>query len=182
LGLAQALNALPSSWQRKLTPACVSLKLKLALVWLVGLAGVELIVGAGGGVVIMLQVKVAAPLRLPTVSSASTANVWLPGAKGPEYDIGLEQALKPPPSSWQRKVTPPSGSVKLKLALVWFVGLAGVAVIDGVETPALAGDSPTTAVCHPIAWLYWNWLVYDPAVRAVWYSPHKSLEDCASKV
>ena len=44
----QAVKALPSSWQRKLTPACVSLKLKLALIWLVGLAGAEVIVGGGG--------------------------------------------------------------------------------------------------------------------------------------
>ena len=62
------LNALPSSWQRKLTPDCVSVKLKLALVWFVGFAGFEVIVGAGGGVVLMVQVKLAAVLWLPAVS------------------------------------------------------------------------------------------------------------------
>ena len=69
------MKALPSSWHRKFTPACVSLKLKLALVWFVGFAGFEVIVGAGGGVVSMVQVKLAAPLWLPALSCASTVNV-----------------------------------------------------------------------------------------------------------
>jgi hypothetical protein len=57
-----ALNTLPSNWQRKITPVCVSVKLKLALAALEGLAGVDVIVGASGGVVLMVQVKVAAAL------------------------------------------------------------------------------------------------------------------------
>ena len=40
----------PSSWQRKLTPASVSEKPKLALGELLGSVGAELIDGAGGGV------------------------------------------------------------------------------------------------------------------------------------
>src|SRR5437868_12479556 len=32
-GLEQTLNAELSSWHRKMTPACASVKLKLALVW-----------------------------------------------------------------------------------------------------------------------------------------------------
>jgi hypothetical protein len=71
----QALNPLPSSWHKKVTPACVSLKLKLALVWFVGLAGFEVIVGAGGNVVLIVQVKLSALLWLPALSCASTANV-----------------------------------------------------------------------------------------------------------
>ena len=59
MGLVQAVKALPSSWQRKLTPGSVSEKLKLALVWLVGLAGVELMVGAGGTFELTVQVKEA---------------------------------------------------------------------------------------------------------------------------
>ena len=51
------------------------MKLKLALVWFVGLGGVEVIAGVGGGVVSMVQVKLAAPLWLPAASCASTANV-----------------------------------------------------------------------------------------------------------
>jgi hypothetical protein len=54
-GLEQALYPLPSSWQRKMTPASVSVKLKLAPVWFVGLAGVEVITGVGGAVVVMFQ-------------------------------------------------------------------------------------------------------------------------------
>jgi hypothetical protein len=55
LPLEQALKALPSSWHKKLTPVCVSVKLKLALVWFVGFAGFDVIVGAGGGVVSIVQ-------------------------------------------------------------------------------------------------------------------------------
>jgi hypothetical protein len=74
----QALNALPSSWQRKLTPALVSVKLKVALVWFVGFVGAEVMVGWGGAVVLMVQVKLAAALWLPAVSWALTEKVWLP--------------------------------------------------------------------------------------------------------
>jgi hypothetical protein len=78
LPLEQALKALPSSWHRNFTPVCVSLKPKLALVWPVGFAGFEVMVGAGGGGALIVQVKLAAVLRFPAVSFASTANVWLP--------------------------------------------------------------------------------------------------------
>ena len=63
----------------------MSLNLNLALVWVVGFFGVAVMTGAGGGVVVvlMVQVKLAALLRLPAVSLASTANVWLPWLKGP---------------------------------------------------------------------------------------------------
>jgi hypothetical protein len=62
------LNVLASSRQKKLTPACVSVKLKLALARLEGLPGVEVIVGVGGGVVLIVQLKLAAALWLPVVS------------------------------------------------------------------------------------------------------------------
>ena len=67
--------ALLSSWHRNVTPASVSLKLKLALVWVVGFAGVDVITGAGGGVVSMVQVKLVGPLWLPLVSCALTEKV-----------------------------------------------------------------------------------------------------------
>ena len=54
------------------------MKLKLALVWLVGLAGIEVMVGVGGAVVLMVQVKLAVALLLPVESWASTEKVWLP--------------------------------------------------------------------------------------------------------
>ena len=83
----------------------MSVKLKLALVWFVGLAGVEVMVGVGGAVVSMVQVKLAAPLWLPVASCALTENVWLPWS-GARVGAGLEQALNALPSSWQRKLTP----------------------------------------------------------------------------
>jgi hypothetical protein len=53
-------------------------KLKLALATLEGLAGVEVIVGAGGGAVFIVQVKLTVALWLLDVSWAFTENVWLP--------------------------------------------------------------------------------------------------------
>ena len=52
--------------------------------------------------------------------------------------MGLEHALNPPVSSWHRKLTPASLSAKLRLALVWFDGLDGVEVIDGVGGDAVS--------------------------------------------
>ena len=69
------MNPLPSSWQRKLTPDSVSVKLKLALVWVVGFVGVEFRVGGGGGVVSTVQLKLVAVLWLPAASCALTENV-----------------------------------------------------------------------------------------------------------
>ena len=59
-------------------PLSVSVKLKLALVWFVGLAGVEVMRWWGGAVVSTVQVKLAAALWLPAASCAFTENVWLP--------------------------------------------------------------------------------------------------------
>ena len=42
------------------------------------MAGVEVMVGVGGAVVLMVQVKLAAELWLPAESWASTEKVWLP--------------------------------------------------------------------------------------------------------
>jgi hypothetical protein len=74
-GLEQALYVLPSSWHRKLTPPWLSVKLKLALVWFVGFAGVAVMDGAGGAVVSIDQAKLAALLWLPAASWAITENV-----------------------------------------------------------------------------------------------------------
>ena len=81
MGLAHALYALPSSWHRKLTPDSASENLKVALVWLVGFAGLEVMVAVGGAVVSTLQVKLAPALVLPAASRALTENVWLPWLK-----------------------------------------------------------------------------------------------------
>src|SRR5438128_2265345 len=82
-GLEQTLNAPLSSWQTKLTPFCASLNLKAALVWVVGLAGVDVMIGTGGAVVSTVQVKVAIPLRLPAASCALTEKVCLPSFRSP---------------------------------------------------------------------------------------------------
>jgi hypothetical protein len=58
-----------------MTPASVSVKLKLAPVWFVGLVGVEVIAGVGGAVVSIVQVKLVALLWLPAASCAFTENV-----------------------------------------------------------------------------------------------------------
>jgi len=79
----------------------------------------------------MLHAKLAAPLWLPAASCAFTEKVWLPWLRR-EYPCGFEQALNPLASSWQRKLTPASLSVNLKVALVCFVEFAGVDVIVGV--------------------------------------------------
>ena len=69
---------------------------------------------------------------------------------------GLEQGLNALPSSWHKKLTPASVSVKPKLALISFVGLAGVEVMSGVGGNGLGGSRATMAVCHPIGESYWK--------------------------
>jgi hypothetical protein len=56
----------------------VSVKLKLPVVSFVWLAGFDVMTGVGGAVVSTFQVKLAATLWLPALSSASTENIWLP--------------------------------------------------------------------------------------------------------
>ena len=48
------------------------------------MAGFEVMLGAGGGVVSMVQVKLAAALRFPAMSCALTEKLCLPSLKGPE--------------------------------------------------------------------------------------------------
>jgi hypothetical protein len=50
----------------------------------------------------------------PALSVARTWKVWEPG-NSPVYEAGLEQAVKPPPSSSHSKVEPPSEELKSKL-------------------------------------------------------------------
>ena len=53
------------------------MKLKLALVWLLGLESIEVITGGGGAVPLIVHEKVAAVLKLPAASWAWTENVWV---------------------------------------------------------------------------------------------------------
>src|SRR5262249_50701476 len=57
-GLEQALNAPPSSWHWKVTPASASVNLNWAFFWLVVLAGADVIVGVGGALVSTTMVQV----------------------------------------------------------------------------------------------------------------------------
>jgi hypothetical protein len=142
VGLVQAVNVPASSLQRKLTPRSPSEKVKVALVWLVGFAGFVLIVGAGGGVLSIVQLYEVAELVCPAEFLASTLKLWLPAVSGPKYVCGLVQVENASPSSEQRKLTPDWLSVKAKVALVWFVGFVGAELIVGAGTPAA---EPATA-------------------------------------
>jgi hypothetical protein len=105
----------------------VSVNEKLAVVWLVGLAGFAVIVGVGGTT---CHVYELAALRLVAASLASTENVCEPSAR-PAYERGLAQGAYAAPSSLHRKLTPASLSENEKLADVTEVLLGGLAVIDG---------------------------------------------------
>jgi hypothetical protein len=119
-----------SSWHENVTPASVSLKEKLALVAVVGLAGCAVIDGTGGGVRSIVQVNAVAELTLPAASFASTENVCDPAARL-LYAFGLEQAANAPASSLHKNDAPASLSLNENDADVWFEGLAGCEVIDG---------------------------------------------------
>src|SRR5215218_6826716 len=80
--------------------------------------------GAGGAVASISQVSLAGEAsRLPTASTARTANVCVPSAR-PVYVIPLEQAEKPAPSRLHSKPATPlpesvplSPNVAVRLAL-----------------------------------------------------------------
>jgi hypothetical protein len=80
LGLVQAANPAPSSWHSNVLPASVEVKLKLAEVAFVGLAGVA-VMDVSGAAVSIVQVKLAGVASvLPAGSVARTWKVWLPAA------------------------------------------------------------------------------------------------------
>jgi hypothetical protein len=78
LPLLQAVAAALSSLQSKVEPDLLEVKAKLAVVLLVGFAGLVVSVTVGG-VVSTVQVWVAVPV-LPAGSVAVTVKVWLPAA------------------------------------------------------------------------------------------------------
>src|SRR5439155_12781137 len=106
----------------------VPLKLKLAELEPLGSLG-WLVIEVSGAVVSTFQLKLVAPLWLPAASLALTSKLCVPSTT--VYVFGLVQALKPPPSSWQRKLTPPSLPEEPKLALVELVGSLGCESIVG---------------------------------------------------
>ena len=79
-------NAAPSRLQSKVTPDCVSVKTKVAAVSKVGLAGPEVIVGAGGGTAVSAVPERltcwVAPATFIALSTKMILLVRLPGAAG----------------------------------------------------------------------------------------------------
>ena len=89
-----------------------------------GSLGSLLIEGAGGGVRSIVHEK----LVVGADALAFTEKVCVPSPSAP-YVLGLLQSEKPPVSSLHRKSLPFLFELKLKLALVWFVGFRGALVI-----------------------------------------------------
>jgi hypothetical protein len=87
-----------SSWQMKLTPASVSEKTKLAEVAFVGLAGFDVIGGAGGAIESTWKVLGAAGPVFPAASVCWTWKVCEP-CERPEYGLADVQAANDPTSS-----------------------------------------------------------------------------------
>src|SRR5919206_85670 len=91
---------------------------------------------------------------LPAASVARTWKVCEPSAR-PVYCLGEVQAVKPPASSWHWKLTPPSGELKVKLAVLLLLLAAGFEsmAVSGaavsLSTVALAvALLPTASVCE----------------------------------
>jgi len=123
-GLEQVEKPPPSSWQPKLTPPSLLEKPKLALGVFEGSVGRLPIEGVGGGVRSIVHEK----LVVGADALALTKNVCVP-SPSELYVLGLLQSEKPPPSSLHRKSVPALFDLKLKLALVWFVGFRGEPVM-----------------------------------------------------
>jgi hypothetical protein len=160
-GLVHVVAVPLSSEHLNVEPVFVELKLNVALVWLVGFAGPELIVTTGA-VVSIVHVLVALPV-LPAASVPVTVKVCEP-ARRLLYVTGDEQADAVPLSSLQLKVVPVLFELKVNVAPVAFVGFAGpepIVTTGGVVSivhvllalPVLpAASVPVTVnVCEPAA-------------------------------
>src|SRR5438105_1731060 len=79
-GLVHAAGAAESSAQLKIEPAWLELKEKLAVDWLVRVAGEEVMITTGAPRSIV-HARDAGPDVLPAGSVAVTANVWLPASR-----------------------------------------------------------------------------------------------------
>ena len=127
----QAANAAASSLHRNVTPASLSLNEKLGAVWLDGFAGVEVIDGAGGGVrstVHVYEVGGGSGCRPRPWPDREGVRAGREAAVGLRARAGRERGRV---ELAQEASTPASLSLNEKLALVWLVGFAGVALIDG---------------------------------------------------
>ena len=93
-------------------------------------------------------------LVLPLLSTAWTANVWLPEAS-PEYVfvVGVVHAAMAPESSRHWFEPPDGGALKLNAALVALVGFAGPELITGSAGPeaAIATAAATASAMSRVA-------------------------------
>jgi hypothetical protein len=92
------------------------------------------ITGMGGAVVSTTHVRVVGELSVLSVCFAVTENVWEDCDK-PEYEIPELQVVEAAPSREHLNVDP-DGPVKVNVADVLFVGLAGPDVIVGASVTA----------------------------------------------
>ena len=147
------MNA-PESTRHSAVPS-EAVNVKVGSFWFVGADGPEVMLTVGAAVS-MVQVRAAGVASvLPDASVARTSNVWLP-AESPVYVFGEVQAVKP--ASWVEsrrhlKVEPISSELKLKVAVVWFVGSDGppaaIVVWGGVVSASRTG---ATTGAKPLAW------------------------------
>ena len=89
----------------------------------------------------IVHVKDAGVGSVPTPLTARTWNVWLPSAS-PSRPAGSSTRRRPPPSSAHSNVAPAGVEVKLKLALVLVVDVAGdeVIVVSGGTEPGYSTE------------------------------------------
>ena len=130
----------------------------------VGFVAIELRVRPRA-VVSIVQESLAGVLVLPAASVAVTLKVWVWFVVRPLYVFGLVQEAALPPSIWQEKLDPTFVDVKMKLAVVWFVGFAGWPVIFttggtvSIVQESLAGVLVLPAASVAVTLKVWVWVV-----------------------
>jgi hypothetical protein len=140
-GEVQGLKAAPSKLHSKPVPISLEVKTKVAVLWLDGLGGSEVMLVSGADRS-MSQVWLAGVVStLPAVSRARTRKVCGP-AESEEKVIGEVQGLKLAPSRPHSKLAPILLEVKAKVAVLWLVGVAC--------TEVMLVSSPDTRMSCPV--------------------------------
>src|SRR2546428_684471 len=93
----------------------------------------------------IVQQREAGVLALAAPSTATTLKQWLPAPRF-SYSAPPEQVVAAFPSSWHRKVTPCSVSLKDNSAWVWSVGLSGAPVMTGAGGARVSMRKPAVSV------------------------------------
>src|SRR6266852_314711 len=125
-GLEQLVQPPPSIRHSNVDPDSLELNVKVGVVSLEGLPGLESIV-VSGGPVSTIQLWLAGEASvLPAWSVARTSKVWLPSPRAGEIVSGDEQPVQLPPSTRHSKVEPLSEELKVKTGVVLPEGLAGL--------------------------------------------------------